>query len=320
MNAAAERRLARYVTDRYGLAAPVACRLLRTYTNDVYAVTSAAGERFVLKVYGAGWRTESEIRYEAALLAHLATRGLSVSAPVVRADGDVLGQAASDDDPPCWAVLFPYAPGEKPRPPFSGALYERFGEAVARMHALSDDFATEHPRRALDLAYLIDEPLARVAPLLATAPDDRDYLLSLAARARERVAALDAGGLDRGPIHGDASLDNLHVTPDGVVTLFDFDSGGPGWRAADLQGWAAPPGMEHRANWDAFHRGYASVRTLRPADLLAAPWLTLAVDIWGIRVDLDRRVLGQGRERAEAFARERVRALREREQALFPRG
>lgn len=33
--------------------------------------------------------------------------------------------------------------------------------------------------------------------------------------------------LDWGPIHGDATLDNLHVTDDAQIVLYDFDLGAP---------------------------------------------------------------------------------------------
>jgi Putative homoserine kinase type II (protein kinase fold) len=313
------RLAAAYIRREYPsrIAPPVACRLVRAYTNDVYAVTSGSGERFALKVYGAGWRTASEVRYEADLMAHLAARGLPVPLPLARTDGDILGRIDTPEGSRL-AVLSAWAPGEKPRPPFSPALYVRFGEAIARMHALSDDFASPHERRPIDLRFLIDAPLVTILPRLAD-PADRADLSALAARLRGRIATFAAEGLDWGPIHGDASMDNLHVTVDGTIVLFDFDSGGPGWRAADLQGWAADP--EHREKWRAFRKGYTAVRPeFAPANWRAAPWLTAATDLWGIQVDLENRVLHQGPEPTARFLSERVRSLREREPALLAAG
>ena len=307
--------LSAWVAARFGLTPPVACHLVRSYTNDVYAVASG-GERFALKVYGQGWRTESEVRYEVALLQHLCAKGLRVAAPAIRQgeNGDAV-QQWEDAHGLRYAVLFEYAPGAKPVPPFTPRLYEAFGQAVAQMHALSDDFTTEHRRTPLDLNYLVDEPLALALPLVAK-PEDRAFLVDIAGQVKEKIILLARAGLDWGPIHGDATLDNLHITSDGEIILFDFDSGGPGWRAADLQGWAAH-NAEYAPTWNAFQRGYTSVRPLNVSDLAAAPYLTLTWDIWGLKIDLDRRVLWQGREHATHYLNEQVAFLRERARAVF---
>lgn len=319
--------LSEWVAASYELPGSVACRLLRAYTNDVYTVTSG-GERFVLKVYGRDWRTESEVRYELDLVRHLAAGGLPVAAPVVRGDGDTLGNIKTENGRRC-AVLFNYAPGKKPAPPFTPRLYRAFGRAVARMHALSDGFVTEHPRQPLDLRSLIEEPLDLALPLFER-PEDREFVIGLAGAVREEIAAFAGAGLDWGPVHGDATLDNLHVTKvrkrpcvDGEIVLYDFDSGGPGWRAMDLQGWAAGdvvPAETRCASapvWDAFRRGYADIRPLSGTDLWAAPCLTIATDIWGIRIDLENRILRRGRERTRDYLSEQADRLRARARTLL---
>ena len=104
---------------------------------------------------------------------------------------------------------------------------------------------------------------------------------------------LDRYGLEWGPIHGDATLDNLHVTDDGQIILYDFDSGGPGWRASDLQGWAKND-TEYDGQMENVQEGYRSIRELKEVDLQAAPLLHLSWEIWGIKVDLEQRILKQG--------------------------
>lgn len=304
--------LSEWVSASYRPAGPVRCRLLRSYTNDVYAV-EFTDERFVLKVYGKGWRTESEIRYEIDLLQHLSAGGLPVAAPVAGSDDEVL-RILPTPDGPRYTVLYAYAPGVKPESPFTPRLYRHFGRAIAGMHAISDDFATEHRRRSLDLSHLIDEPFALAAPLLLRR-EDREFFRRLAEGVKEAITTLASEGLDWGPIHGDATLDNLHQTADGTVTLYDFDSGGPGWRAADLQGWAAGS-ARYRRKWTAFLEGYSAIRPLKPPDLRAAPYLTIATDIRGIQIDLENRILQQGSERTAAYLSEQAALLRRRARTL----
>jgi Ser/Thr protein kinase RdoA (MazF antagonist) len=231
--------------------------------------------------------------------------------------GDALRRFASDSGGPRLTVLWTFAPGDKPRPPFAPALYRTFGRAVARLHALSDDFVSPHAaaRDALDRERLIERPLALALPLVSDA-DERCFLASVGARLSAALDALISEGLDWGPVHGDATLDNLHVTEGGGIVLYDFDSGGPGWRALDLQGWSFRD-PAYAPVRDAFLEGYADVRPVRPADLRAAPYLTVAADVWGIGIDLERRVLSGGEDAAAEYLRERVAFLRTRVRDLL---
>lgn len=307
--------LSEWLAAHYDLPRPLQCRLLRSYTNNVYLV-EASGTRSILKVYGAGWRTEDEVQYEIALLRHLIARGTQVPAPIAGRDGGLVRSLVDEDGAMRQAALFEYVPGEKPQPPFSPELYVAFGRAVGRMHVLSTDFVCEYPRRPLGLTYLIDEPLRLALPLLDDA-SDRAFLTDLAGRVKARITAFAADGLDWGPIHGDATLDNLHVTLEGEVALYDFDSGGPGWRAADLQGWAVLS-SEYAEKGEAFRRGYAAARPLNPVDVQAAPALTLAWDIWGLKVEMERRILPLGREPAQVWLREQLLYLAERAGKIVP--
>lgn len=300
-------RIAAWLAEQYGDAfASASVQLLRSYTNDVYHIR-CAGQAFALKLYGFGWRSLPEVQWEAELARHVSALGVRVAAPIAARDR-ALVQLFATEAGARIAVLFEYVPGAKPQPPFSLALYEQFGQAIARLHAAADSFVASQPRRALDTAALIGEPVALAAPLLASA-GDRAWLLALAGLVKARMAAYAAAGLDWGPIHGDASLDNLHVMEDGAVILYDFDLSGPGWRAADLQGWAMNH-AEYHARWEAFHRGYARARALRQADLEAAPYLTLAWDFRALKIELERRVMAQGREQVRAYLGEQLELLR----------
>lgn len=199
------------------------------------------------------------------------------------------------------AVLFTYAEGAKPQPPFTPALYEHEGRATAAMHQAGDDFASPHHRRPLDTTYLLEEPQSLVEPLLAH-PDQRRFFRGFVAQLQQAILAFATQGLDWGPVHGDLTLDNLHVTADNRIVWYDFDSGGPGWRAGDLQGWAAiRPIPDAAPRWEAFLRGYQQVRPLAPVNIEAAPFVFVAFEIWGIAVGLRNRMLQQGDEAVQQY-------------------
>lgn len=83
---------------------------------------------------------------------------------------------------------------------------------------------------------------------------------------------------------------NNFFTPDGAITVFDFDHSGFGWRAYDLAAflWGAPP--ERR---DAVLAGYEALRPLTAAEKALLPdflrvraiWddgdISAMVDVWG---------------------------------------
>jgi Ser/Thr protein kinase RdoA (MazF antagonist) len=293
--------LARWLYDHYDFSAVPDVSLLRSYNNDVYRVAQS-GQQFILKIYGDGWRTDDEVHYEIALLDHLAHKGLPVVRTITGRDGHILKHIDG-----LLAVLFNFVPGQKPQPPFSDDLYIRFGKAIANMHNLSDNFVTDYQRRPIDLTYLIDDPLAVILPLLTSA-DKKSALLEAAADAKRRILELDARGLDWGAIHGDATLDNLHVDEDGQIILYDFDSGGPGWRASDLQGWAVN-NVEYQDRYQAYLEGYRSVRQLREPDLQASPFVIFAWEIWGIKVNLNNRMRQPEWDQTAAYLDEQLTEL-----------
>ncbi|MFN8513176.1 MAG: phosphotransferase [Chloroflexia bacterium] len=268
------------VARSYALPRPTECALFRSWANDVYLVTTAEAS-YYLKVYGFGWRTRDAVAYEIDLLAHLDARGVAVALPILRHDEEAIGSLDAPEGERC-AVLFAAAPGEKPQPPFSTALYHQFGRATAQLHAAADDFSSLHARDRADLALFIDRPLSIILPSLRQRPGDQAYLRDLGTRVRDRLNTLIAARLDWGVCHGDLSLDNVHVTDDGRLIFYDFDSGGPGWRAADPYGVYQYAVMEQNGLWDAFLAGYTEIRQFGSADLAALPYFVVAQHLWDI--------------------------------------
>jgi Ser/Thr protein kinase RdoA (MazF antagonist) len=214
------------------------------------------------------------------VLRHLARAGVSVSQPIARKDGGwTLGVEAVEGRR--QVVLFQYAEGQ-PTPQITEAFAALYGRAAAALHAATDDFASRYPRFELGLAHLLDQPLAEMAPLLAHRPADWEYLVDLARRLREGVAALPVGALDRGFCHGDFHHGNAHVAGD-RLTLFDFDCCGTGWRAYDIavfrwgvQQWCEAP----KALWTAFLQGYTEAGGVSPEELAAVPLFVAIRQIW----------------------------------------
>ena len=72
--------LAMEISHQYPIGEVIDCTLLRAYVNDVYMLKTQSG-KYIIKVFRANWRTESEIRYELEFLFHLHKNGVGVSLP-----------------------------------------------------------------------------------------------------------------------------------------------------------------------------------------------------------------------------------------------
>lgn len=212
--------------EHYGLDNP-ACKNLNTLANDSYEVTSSNGH-FALKVYNPASRTATDVQWEIDLNLHLIKNGAPVARPVVGKDGNYL-RAFIVDDQDRVAVLFEWAAGEKPNAERS--TYVLLGKAAALIHNAADSFTSELPREKYDVHELIDDQLERMkTPLEESGQWQRVYKLSVRMR-----KIITNPSLDYGIIHNDLTLDNIHRSGD-ALTVFDLDSAGESWRAAEPWG------------------------------------------------------------------------------------
>jgi Ser/Thr protein kinase RdoA (MazF antagonist) len=304
-----EHAIAEWLSNTYGLA-NVQCKHLRDHSNHTYEV-AASTERFILKLYGEVRHTDEEILWEAELLGYLAAHGASVAKAILTLEGDTLTKTHG-----YAAVLFEYAPGSKPVPPFERELYYNEGHSLALVHKTADSFASVHSRTPLDLEYLVKGPTSFALSIL-TDTADKQFLEQFSQEITQKIENISKQGLDFGPIHGDVTLDNFHIDEKDKITWYDFDSGGPGWRAYDLQGWAlleaTPDFLEKH---EAFLKGYQEVRHVSAADLAASPYLFVASEFWGLGMYLKRQATEGLQSVTPAFIDERIADLRKREQQL----
>jgi Ser/Thr protein kinase RdoA (MazF antagonist) len=258
----------------YGLGPISRCRLHVRGLNDTYRVETAAGETFFLRVYRHGWRSRADIDTELAILRHLDEQGARVSVPLARTDGAAITPLDCAEGQR-FAAIFTAAPGkEMGDKNFSEEAARALAGATAAMHDAGDTFAGARLRPALDLAELLERPLRLVLAAIAHRADDVAYVEELAAGLRARIEG--APGLELGFCHGDLHAQNACAS-DGVVTLYDFDFCGWGFRAYDVAvfPWAfaltdTPP-ERIEALGRAFLTEYLRHRPLSEADVDAIP-------------------------------------------------
>lgn len=252
------------------------CRLWRSGMNDTYLL-HAGEQRSVLRVYRAGWRTDADIGYELDLLRWLAGAGVAAAQPIPARDGQAVHRfAAPEGLRP--TVHFAFAPGTIP--PLDAGSARRLGAALADLHLAGAGFRSSHDRFRLNLETLLWRPLATATESLVRRPADCAFLTGLAAGLSQRIDAL-AAPLETGPLHGDVYHGNVHITPEGALTWFDFDLCGEGWRAYDLAVFRMNVRVGNLpAVWPDFLHAYEERRALSAAERAAVPLLVAVRDIW----------------------------------------
>jgi Ser/Thr protein kinase RdoA (MazF antagonist) len=213
-------------------------------TNLLYRVTSASGERFVLRLAVPGWRTLTDHRSEAAWLDALAgDTGVGVPRIVPSRSGELVLQLGSPDVPGTWnAMLMTWLPGRLLGHFLSERNLEKFGALFAELH--HHGAAWTPPPGFTERRF--EHWLSRGEENLVTGggrtdpPDGPADVLSTHARELlERVdqsvarayAAIDRSDLR--VIHCDLWHDNVKLDH-GALHPFDFEDTVWGFRAHDI--------------------------------------------------------------------------------------
>ena len=265
----------------YELGSVTECKLINRGLNDTYLVKTQS-EKYILRAYRTDWRSQSDILFELDVLLHLKRKGIPVSYPLARKDGQLM-QSVLAPEGIRTIVLFSYAPGKQPNyeTPEENQGY-RYGKSAAQIHAASDGFQSQHQRFALDLEHLLTKPLKSIQPLLSHRPGDWAYLQALAERLRQDVLKLPLEKLESGFCHGDFHGGNVHIDQDGIHTFFDFDCCGMGWRAYDMAiyRWGMCMEEKDKERWEHFLRGYQEVRQMNELDLQAVNSFVAIRQFW----------------------------------------
>lgn len=269
------------VLSCYDLGAAIECRFLNRGVNDTYAVSAGAG-RFVLRVYRKDWRSRSDIHFELDAILHLHRKGVLVSIPIARRDGAMIGVVAAPEGLR-FVVLFTHAQGKEPIYEGDGAREAYlYGKLAGRIHASTDDFVSTHQRYRMDLEHLLTIPLNSLQPFLRHRPNDWEYVVGLSQRLRALVSDLPVANLETGFCHGDLHGWNVHIDQSSVLTVFDFDCCGLGWRAYDLAVffWGARIRGKEKERWPSFVRGYSEERRFDDVEMRAIPYFVAVRHFW----------------------------------------
>jgi Ser/Thr protein kinase RdoA (MazF antagonist) len=253
----------------------VKCKFHVHGVSDTYIVEHNKGKN-IFRIYRSNHRTLEEIKAELEMLLLLKKRGRAVAQPVTDSSGSYLQEFEAPEGIR-YGVMFAYAEGKSPLE-MSSAQYTAVGKEVGAMHNEMGAVKLKYPRRKYDLDTLVHGPLKKIKPAFREFPEGHKYLKKTAEKAVEKIQSLNPAKFSYGYCHFDLMPKNLHFTPEGQLTIFDFDFLGEGWMVCDLASfhahflWHQPPDGEETC-WKNFMEGYRSVRQLPAEEEAAIPYL-----------------------------------------------
>ena len=251
--------LAREVARRYALGPDVGALLLYRGMNDVYLIKTGS-QKFALRVWRKSWRAVDDVEYELKFLDYLRQKQFPASTPLATRDGKLYFKVNSPEGPRAIA-LYTWAPGKKFGEMLDEKTAARIGALFAQMHLLGLEYSKDHVFDTAD-AVSFKVNLPALLDFAYDRPEDlRDYPI-IAERLAKRLQDIRREGVPMGVCHRDFHPSNVHVDPNGEITLLDFDAAGEDYLMQDVKNfvWGNLFYGYSPAYGSAFEAGYQSIR------------------------------------------------------------
>lgn len=279
------------VLPYYDLGPIEACRFWHHGLSDIYLVETQT-QQYILRVSHSHWRTKADIDFELELLEFLHERAVPVSYPI-RNRQHSLSVEINAPEGKRYAVLFVYAPGKVALGDLNPEQSFKLGQTVAHLHEAALEFRCQADRQPLTQDYLLDDSFETIAPFLQTHPQDLSYLAEAIAHIKLQLQGFPQEPPLWSVCWGDPHSGNVHFTPDGQLTLFDFDQCGYGWRIFEIAKFlqvALTTGLASKVR-QAFINGYQSVTLLMSHEIAALQAFTEVAHIWAWAIGLHHAML-----------------------------
>ena len=195
------------------------------FENALFRSTDPQGR--ILRMTHTSRRDTAMVLAEFEFMAHVAAQGVPVVAPIQSQNGQLVEEVTiASGDRMVVACMTEAAGRIRRRVEWADVEVESYGELLGAMHRAATGFESSGMRRPL-----WTDPIFDVGFSAAEVSDPEIYRRVQEVRAA--CSAHEAG--DTGLlIHQDAHTGNLHMTDDGVISLFDFDDCGYGTPTHDI--------------------------------------------------------------------------------------
>ncbi|WP_419213565.1 phosphotransferase [Maribacter sp. X9] len=279
------KELGEFIMSQYQLPKKFNCELFRTGMNHTYFLTNGE-EKYVLRVYSYNWRSIAEIDEEINLLNTLKVHKLGVSFPIKDKNGTFI-QEINAPEGTRYAVLFSFAKGEKVRFMDNETCFS-IGAFMAQMHTITLDKTMK--RISYDKETLWEIPYQRLTKYFSESLPEMEFIKEIG----NSIQNTDFKNSAKGIVHMDIWYDNMAITNDREITLFDFDFCGNGWHVLDIGYFCnqlfhiETDKKEYELKTQGFLAGYQSIRPLSGEQLRLIPKAGLSVFLFYLGVQAQR--------------------------------
>ncbi|GAB1855415.1 phosphotransferase enzyme family protein [Flavobacteriaceae bacterium MHTCC 0001] len=279
------KELGKFIKDKYAFNGNADCRLFRTGMNHTYFV-SDNDSKYVLRVYSHNWRTKSEIVEEIELLKLLGEHNLSVSIPIQDKDG-VHIQEINAPEGNRYVVLFSFAKGEKIRFLDKETCFS-IGALMAKIHNLT--LNRNINRVSYDKESLLELPYEHLKQFFSKKLPEVEFIKEIG----KFFELTDFKDARSGVVHMDIWYDNMAVTKEKEITIFDFDFCGNGPQILDVGYFCKQlfhievDKKVYEQKKKSFLEGYESIKPFTVNELRLIPKAGLAVFVFYLGVQVQR--------------------------------
>lgn len=278
------------VQEKYSLSKHSVCQLIKAGINDTYLVTDSLS-KFIFRVYSFNWRTVTEINEEIKLLNELKQNDISVSYPIADKVNNYI-QLLNAPEGDRFAVLFTYADGQKLHT-FSQETHFQIGQLMAQLHKVTINKKLNRVNYTPEII-LIDS-LKQVSRFLTANTEEMNFMQSAQKYLLKELEDAEISQLRQGVVHLDIWFDNLNITNENKVTIFDFDFCGNGWICLDVAYYILQlhnveryEAKDYKPKVESFIKGYESITLLSPEEKRLLPMLGVSLYFFYLGIQCQR--------------------------------
>ncbi len=278
-----------FVREKYSLSPGTTCKLLKTGINHTYRIDSG-DETFIFRIYSYNWRTKEEITEELTLLQLLKQNDIAVSYPIADNSKNFI-QAIKAPEGLRFAVLFSFAEGHKILH-YGKEIHFKAGKLMAQIHRVTTNLEQKRTNYTPDI--LINKSLENIKAFLSEETEEMQFLISIQPLLERELLNLNHPSVRKGIVHLDIWFDNLNISDNNTITLFDFDFCGNGWLCLDIAYYilqlhsTEKDETERAEKMESFYEGYQTIEKISDEEKRIIPTLGVCLYYFYLGVQCSR--------------------------------